>query len=85
MLLARNPANYEALADEINKSGGHAIGISTDVSSQESLKSAFSKIEQEFNGAPIAAAVFNASARPVRKPIVEIAWEDFQAGHEVSV
>lgn len=85
VLLARNPANYESLAEEINKSGGRAIGISTDVSSPDSMKNAFGKIEQEFKGAPIAAAVFNASGRFVRKPILEMSVEDFGAGYEVSV
>ncbi|KAH9820906.1 putative oxidoreductase, short chain dehydrogenase/reductase family [Teratosphaeria destructans] len=84
-LLARNPENYESLVQEINKNGGKAIGISTDVSSQESVKNAFGKIEQEFNGAPIAAAVFNASGRFVRKPLLDMTVEDLQVGWEVSV
>jgi NADP-dependent 3-hydroxy acid dehydrogenase YdfG len=41
VLLARNPSNFDHLADEINQSGGKAIGISTDVSSEESVKNAF--------------------------------------------
>jgi NADP-dependent 3-hydroxy acid dehydrogenase YdfG len=85
VLLARNPKNYEAVEKEINSNGGKAIGIPTDLADQESLKSAFSKIEQEFNGAPIAAAVYNASARPVRKPILEISVEDFEAAHAIIV
>ncbi|KAF2771484.1 NAD(P)-binding protein [Teratosphaeria nubilosa] len=84
-LLARNPENYESLVQEINKNGGKAIGISTDVSSQESMKNAFSKIEQEFKGAPIAAAIFNASGRFVRKPLLDMTVEDLQVGWEVSV
>lgn len=84
ILLARNPANYESLVTEINKSGGHAIGISTDVSSSSSVKSAFQKIEQEFQGAGCAAAVFNASGRFVRKPLLELSEEEFCAGFEVS-
>ncbi|SMQ51633.1 unnamed protein product [Zymoseptoria tritici ST99CH_3D7] len=83
VLLARNPSNFEPTAEEINKSGGRAIGISTDVSSQDSLKAAFSKIEQEFSGAPIAAAIFNASSRPMRKPILEFSVEDFETAHGV--
>ena len=84
VLLARNPENYESLVQEINKSGGKAIGISTDVSSPESLKDAFGKIEQEYKGASIAAAIFNASGRFVRKPLLEMSVEDFGAGWEVS-
>ncbi|KAK5686834.1 hypothetical protein LTR17_026798 [Elasticomyces elasticus] len=85
VLLARNPHNYESLVDEINKSGGKAIGISTDVSNPESLKAAFDKVEQEHKGAPIAAAIFNASGGFVRKPLLDVAVEDFEAGYQVSV
>lgn len=52
----------EDIAEEINKSGGRAVGIIANVSDPSSIKNAFSRIEQEFKGAPpIAAAVFNAS------------------------
>ena len=44
VLLARNPDNFNSLVEEINKSGGKAIGISTDVSSPDSVKAAFQKI-----------------------------------------
>jgi NAD(P)-dependent dehydrogenase (short-subunit alcohol dehydrogenase family) len=43
-LLARNPANYESIVKEINSAGGHAIGISTDVSSESAVKNAFAEI-----------------------------------------
>jgi NAD(P)-dependent dehydrogenase (short-subunit alcohol dehydrogenase family) len=85
VLLARSPENYESLAEEIKSSGGKALGISTDVSSPESLKQAFAAIEQEFPNAPIAAAIFNASGRFVRKPLLELTLEEFSAGHDVSV
>ena len=85
VLLARSPENYESLAQEINSNGGKAIGISTDVSSEESVKAAFSKIKQEYGDAPAAAAVFNASGKFVRKGILDQTVEEFHAGHEVSV
>ena len=84
VLLARNPDNYESLVQEINKSGGKAIGISTDVSSEDSVKAAFKKIEEEYKGASCAVAVFNASGRFVRKPLLEMSVDDFSAGYEVS-
>lgn len=84
VLLARNPENFEGLVQEINQAGGKAIGISTDVSSQDSVKQAFGKIEQQYGNAPVAAAVFNASGRFVRKPLLEMSVEDFGAGWEVS-
>jgi NAD(P)-dependent dehydrogenase (short-subunit alcohol dehydrogenase family) len=85
VLLARSPENYEGLAEEINKSGGKAIGISTDISKPESVKAAFDKIEQEYKGAPIAAAIFNASGRFVRAGILDQKVEDFEVGWHVSV
>lgn len=85
VLLARNPDNYQPYVDEINKSGGKAIGISTDLGNIESVAKAFKDIESAFPGAPVAAATFNASGRFVRKPLLELSVEDFTAGYEVSV
>jgi NAD(P)-dependent dehydrogenase (short-subunit alcohol dehydrogenase family) len=84
VLLARSPENFESLVTEINNSGGKAIGISTDVSSDTSVQAAFERIEQEFNGASIAAAIFNASARPMRKSLLELTTDEYQSGFEVS-
>lgn len=83
-LLARSPNNYEALVKEINDAGGKAIGISTDVSSEESIKSAFAQIKQEFEGAGCAAAIFNASGPFMRKPLLETGVEEFGRSWEVS-
>lgn len=85
VLLARNPDNYESLAKEINGSGGKAIGISTDVSSPDSLKNAMAQINKEFEDVAAAAAIFNASGRFARKPLLEMTLDEFQGGHEVSV
>jgi NAD(P)-dependent dehydrogenase (short-subunit alcohol dehydrogenase family) len=83
-LLARSPENYESLVKEINGSGGKAIGISTDVSSEESVKNAFAKIKEEFGGAGCAAAIFNASGGFSRKPLLEMGVEEFGRSWEVS-
>ena len=84
-LLARKPESYESTVKEINSSGGQAFGISTDLSSAESLKGAFSKIEQQFPGARCAAAVFNASGGFVRKDFLETTEAEFESGFKVSV
>lgn len=85
VLLARDSQTLDGIAEEINKSGGRAVGIIANVSDPSSMKNAFSKIEQEFKGAPpIAAAVFNASSRPLRAPILEVKLEDFEEAHSVS-
>lgn len=83
-LLARNPANYESIVKEINSAGGKAIGISTDVSSAESVKNAFAEIKKEFAGKKLAAAVFNVGGRFVRKPFLELTEEEYVTGYEAN-
>ena len=84
VLMARNPDNYESLVQEINKSGGKAMGISADVSSPDSMKSAFQKIEEEHKGASCAAAIFNASGRFSRGPLLEMSVDEFSGSFDVS-
>ncbi|MCJ1258077.1 hypothetical protein MMC24_005907 [Lignoscripta atroalba] len=85
VLLARNPSNYEPLVSEITSAGGKAIGISTDVSSAESVKEAFGKIEGEFGkDVGVAAAVFNVGGRFIRKPFLELSLEEFETGYEAN-
>ena len=83
--LARNPDNYNDIVEDINKSGGNAIRASTDVSTQESVNAAFKKIQDEFGSGDCAAAIFNASGRFARGPLLDMKVDDFQAGWEVSV
>jgi len=83
-LLARNQDSYQSLADEINKSGGKAVGFTADVSSSSSLEKAFQQIKQEFQGAGCAAAVFNASGKFFRKSILDLTEDEFSAGIDVS-
>lgn len=87
ILLARNPANYEAVVSEINQSGGAATGIITDVSDEESVKKAFLKIEETYvkgkDGSEqgrLAAAVFNVGGGFIRKPFLELSTEEFEGG-----
>ncbi|PGH14489.1 hypothetical protein AJ79_02982 [Helicocarpus griseus UAMH5409] len=81
-LLARNPTSYQTLVQEIHSNGGNAIGINTDVTSDASVKNAFSEIEKAFPGAPLAAAIYNVGGGFVRKPFLELSQEDFRAGFE---
>lgn len=70
------------------------MGIATDLSSAESVSKAFREIEAEFGGGggggsqnkvTVAAAVYNASGRFVRKPFLELGVEEFMEGWDVSV
>jgi NAD(P)-dependent dehydrogenase (short-subunit alcohol dehydrogenase family) len=48
VVLARKPESYANLVSEIKEQGGYALGISTDVSSEDSVKQAFQTIDKEF-------------------------------------
>ena len=82
-LLARSPENYTSLVEEINKSGGKAVGISTNVADESSVKSAFEKITAEFGG-QCAAALFNASGPFVRKGLLDLTADDMSKSWDVS-
>ena len=85
-LLARNPSNFEGLVEEINKSGGKAIGISTDVSSEDSVKSAMDKIREQYGGsAPCAAAIYQASGGFAKKPFLNMTLDEFDKSWNVTV
>ncbi|KAI4912883.1 hypothetical protein J4E90_006291 [Alternaria incomplexa] len=85
VLLARTPESFSSLAEEINKAGGKAIGIATDVSSSSSLSSAAAAIKKEFgDDVAAAAAIFNASGAFMRKPFLEIPVETFEKSLGVS-
>jgi NAD(P)-dependent dehydrogenase (short-subunit alcohol dehydrogenase family) len=65
------------VVNEINSSGGQAVGISTDLSDSNSVKAAFDQIAQKFPGAGLSAAVFNSSGSFVRKPFLEVTEEEY--------
>ncbi|KAJ5747044.1 uncharacterized protein N7511_008740 [Penicillium nucicola] len=77
VVLARNPDNYDPVVQEINASGGQAIGISTDVSDSKSVNAAFDKIATQYPTAKVAAAVFNPGGGFVRKPFLELTEQDY--------
>lgn len=80
MLLARNPASYEPVVEEINSNGGQALGISTDLSDTKSVQAAFDTIAKQWSGASLAAAIFNPGGGFVRKPFLELTAEEFASG-----
>ena len=81
-LLARNPANYEEIVKEINAAGGQAIGVSTDVTSESSVKSAFAEIQKEFKGKKLAAAIYTVGGGFVRKPFLEMTLAEYEGGYK---
>lgn len=83
-LLARKPDSYNSIVEEINSTGGKckAIGISTDVTSSDSVKSAISQIKDENKSSNLAAAIYNVGGAFVKKPFLELTEEEFRAGFD---
>lgn len=79
-MLARNPANFEDVAREINSEGGKAIGFSADLSEATSVEAAFKQINAVFGGLPLAAAVFNLGGGFVKRPFLELTQAEFEQG-----
>ncbi|CAK7262629.1 hypothetical protein SEPCBS119000_000056 [Sporothrix epigloea] len=82
VLLARQPESYRDIVKEIVDAGGKALGITTDVTKQESVESAFAEIQKAegFAGAGLAAAIYNVSAGfGGRKPFLETSINDLDA------
>ncbi|EYE92935.1 oxidoreductase, short chain dehydrogenase/reductase family [Aspergillus ruber CBS 135680] len=82
VLLARNPANFEPVVNEINSNGGQAVGFSADLSDSQSIRAAFDKISQQYADSPLVAAVFNPGGGFVRKPFLELTEKEFTTGYE---
>jgi NAD(P)-dependent dehydrogenase (short-subunit alcohol dehydrogenase family) len=82
VLLSRSSSSYEAIVSEIKASGGHAIGVDTDVTDSASVASAFEKINKEMGGAKLAAAIYNVGGGFVRKPFLDLSEKEFKAGWE---
>lgn len=85
VLLARSASNYEPVVAEINENGGKAVGISADITDEESVKGAFDKIKQgglwkDGGDVGVAAAVFNLGGGFVKKPFLELTKEEFEVG-----
>lgn len=77
-LLARTEASYAPVVEAITAAGGQAIGITTDAADEASVDAAFARIAQEWPGAKLAAAVYNANAGFAFKPFLELTPQDLQ-------
>lgn len=85
MVLARSPESYSDIVTEIKKTGGHALGISTNIVDPASVNSAFETIKKELPGSKLAAAVYNVSGGFARKPFLELTPEELDGGLDVAV
>ncbi|KAL8777332.1 MAG: hypothetical protein Q9213_007912 [Squamulea squamosa] len=84
VLLARNPENYTPIVDEINHSGGKALGISTNVTDAKSVNAAFEQIQAKLPGMGLATAVYNVGGEFKKTPFLELSEEAFTTGYETN-
>lgn len=85
VLLARKPESYNDIVAEIKQQGGHAIGISADVTDPAALDSAFETIKRELGSKQLAAAVYNVGGGLVKRPFLELQPKDLEFGLDASV
>lgn len=85
VLLARREESYKDLVTEINKSGGKAFGIPTDLVDAAAVKSAFQTIKKELPDQKLAAAIYNVAAGLSMKPFLETTIEDLEASLKANV
>jgi hypothetical protein len=85
VLLARSQDTLKEVAGTIEKEGGKAIPISTDISDAASVKSAFESIKKELGQAKLAVAVYNVAAGFGRKPFLELTSEDLDRSYNGNV
>lgn len=83
-LLARKKENIDPVVDEINKAGGHAVGISTDTSDAASVNNALKVLKEQIGQGKLVAAIYNVGGKFIRKPFLELNQEEFESGWDAN-
>ena len=78
VLAARTASAISAIADEINRNGGKALGVPTDVTDPESVSRLIEETVKEFGRLDV--AFNNAGAGQMPRPLADISFEDFETG-----
>lgn len=76
-MIARNPDNLRALADEINAAGGEAVPFPIKSYGAADIQSAFSSINSSFPSSEIRVAIYNAGEGTFKK-FFEVTDEDIE-------
>lgn len=72
VLLSRSASSLDPIVEGINKNGGSAIGLPTDVTSTENMTSTMTQIQQHFGSdLSVAAAIFNVASKFSRSSFLE--------------
>jgi len=82
VLISRSASSYKPVVDEINASGGKAIGIAADVADSAAISKAFDAVREEFGDAKLAAAIYNVGGGFVRNPFLELTEAEYTGGFE---
>lgn len=86
VLLARSQLSLDPVMSEINKSGGSAIGVITDVTHAPSMDAAVQRAKAEFGSdLQVKVAVYNVASKFVRAPFLEQSSDEFFGSLEPSV
>ena len=75
------------MVKEIEQAGGKAVGISTDITSQQSVHETFEKIKAMGQGGAevkVAAAVLNGAGSFVKRPFLDLTFEEFNSGFQAA-
>jgi NAD(P)-dependent dehydrogenase (short-subunit alcohol dehydrogenase family) len=78
VLAARTESAIAPIADEINRGGGKALAVPTDVTDPESVARLVEETVKAFGRLDV--ALNNAGAGHMPKPLADISFEDFEAG-----
>jgi NAD(P)-dependent dehydrogenase (short-subunit alcohol dehydrogenase family) len=76
VLAARDEQALDTVADDIERTGGHAIAVRTDVTSEADVRAAVSVAVDEFGRLDVACN--NAAGGAPPTPLAELALEDFE-------
>ncbi|PWY96066.1 oxidoreductase [Aspergillus sclerotioniger CBS 115572] len=72
VLLARSQSTLDPLVQDINRSGGSALGIPADVAHTDQFSSTLAQIRTHFGSEPrVAAAIFNVASKFSRNPFLD--------------
>jgi 3-oxoacyl-[acyl-carrier protein] reductase len=77
-------AAAEDLCSTIQSSGGRAIPVQADITSQGSLSAAMEKARDEYNR-PVTILINNAGSAPEPRPFMQLDWNQLQATLDVHV
>ena len=84
-LLARSQETLDEVVKDVKSNGGDAIGFSTDVTSESSVKKTFKSITSSYPDASLNVAIYNVGGGFVRKSVLDLDAETFDSCYRANV